>query len=176
MNNTLVEDTIYTYNDLTFLPDGNYEIINGKRIDMSPAGFIHGEFESIFSDLLRKHLGKKGYVAVGEIGIVINKAPFKLRAADVVYISKGTSPQKPRGMLEIPPDLVIEIISKNRNKDFNDKVIDYLSIGVKRIIGIDAQNSTVTIYQHGKNVPDYYNFDDKFELFDGVKIIMNKII
>ncbi|MBW8049527.1 MAG: Uma2 family endonuclease [Cytophagales bacterium] len=175
MNNTLVEDTIYTYNDLTFLPDGNYEIINGKHIDMSPAGFLHGNFESIFSDLLRKHFGKKGYVAVGEIGIVISKAPFTLRAADVVYISKETYPRKPVGMLEIPPDLVIEIIYESR-KGIEEKVNDYLSIGVKRIIVTDIPNSTVTIYQHGNNTPEYYTFEDEFELFDGVKIIMNKII
>ncbi len=37
-----------------------------------------------FSEFLRKYLGRKGYVAVGEIGVVITKKPFRLMVADVV--------------------------------------------------------------------------------------------
>ena len=63
------------------------------------------------------------YVAVGEVGIVIRKKPFRLRAADVVYISKKTSPKKPVGMLEVPPDLVVEIISEDEMAGKTDEKV-----------------------------------------------------
>lgn len=95
----LLEKKVYTYDDINSLPEGGYEIIDGEMVAVTPAGFRHGKFECMLSEVLRKHLGSKGYVAVGEIGIIITKKPFRLRAADVVYLSKETSPQEPVGML-----------------------------------------------------------------------------
>ena len=172
----LLEKKVYTYDDINSLPDGNYEIIDGEMILMTPAGFRHGKFECVLSGILKKHLGSKGYVAVGEVGVVITKRPFRLRAADVVYISKNTSPQEPLGMLEIPPDLIIEIISEDDTaRKINDKVRDYLSIGVKRVVFIDPFTETVTVYYHGRKEAGYYNFAEEFELIDGVLIRLKDI-
>lgn len=168
---TVLEKKIYAYEDLNSLPEGNYEIIDGERRDMTPTGFEHGDLESIFSELLRKNLRDKGYIAVGEVGIVIKKSPFRLRAADVVYISKERSPQKPKGMLEIPPDLIIEIVSESNTQwEITDKIKDYLSIGVERIILVDPQTETVNIYQKGKREVLLYGFEEEFELMDGLRV------
>ncbi len=172
----LLEKKIYTYDDMNTLPDGNYEIIDGEMIPMTPTGFRHGKFECALSGILKKHLGSKGYVAVGEVGVVITKRPFRLRAADIVYISKNTSPQEPLGMLEIPPDLIVEIISEDDTaRKINDKVRDYLSIGVKRVVFIDPFTETVTVYYHGKKEAGYYNFDEKCELFEGIVVRLREI-
>lgn len=177
MKTTLTNEKILTCKDLHFLPDGNYEIIDGKKIDMAPTGFRHGKFESIFSDLLNKHLNEKGYVAVGEIGIVITREPFRLRSADVVYISKAASPEEPEGILELAPDLIIEILSKDDSAwKMNDKVKDYLSIGVKTLVLVDPFTELITIYRHEKKEAVYYNFDEEFDLFEGVKIRMKEIL
>ena len=168
---TVTGKKIYAYEDLNSLPEGNYEIIDGERRDMTPTGFEHGDLESIFSELLRKNLRDKGYIAVGEVGIVIKKSPFRLRAADVVYISKEKSPQKPKGMLEIPPDLIIEIVSESNTQwEITDKIKDYLSIGVARIILVDPQTETVNIYQKGKREVLLYGFEEEFELMDGLRV------
>jgi len=168
---SLVEKKIYTYEDINSLPEGNYEIIDGVRYDMAPAMFRHGKFEGIFYELLRKHLGHKGYIAVGEVGIVISRNPLRLRSADVVYISKETSTVEPPGLLEIPPDLIIEIISpENTAYYINEKVRDYLSIGVKRVVLVDPATETVTTFRHGLKEAGYYNFDDEFELIDGIMV------
>lgn len=168
---------IFTYEDINSLPEGNYEIIDGERIDMTPTMFRDGKFEFKIAEFLEKHLGNKGYVAVGEVGIVISKSPLRLRAADVVYISKETSPIEPVGMLEIPPDLIIEIISEDiRAQYINDKVKDYLSIGVKRIVLIDPYTETITVFKHGKKEAGYFNFDEEFELIDGIFVKMKEIL
>ncbi len=173
----LLDKRIFTYEDIDSLPEGNYEIIDGERRDMTPTMFRHGKFEGIFYELLRKHLKDKGYIAVGEVGIVISRNPFRLRAADVVYISREASPVEPVGMLEIPPDLIIEIISEDNTANYiNDKVKDYLSIGVKRTVLIDPYTETITVFKHGKKEAGYYNFDEEFELIDGVLVKLKEIL
>ncbi len=172
----LLEVKKYTYEDLSSLPEGNYEIINGEKIEMTPTKFRHGKFEGIFFELLKKHLSHKGYVAVGEVGIIISKEPLRLRAADVVYVSKETSPDEPAGMLEIPPDLIIEIISEDNTASYlNEKVKDYLSIGVKTVVLVDPSTETVIIFKHGSKA-EYYNFDEEFELIDGVSIRLKELL
>jgi len=128
---TVTETRCYAYRDIGLLPDGRYEIIDGERRERAPTGFEHGRLEGRFFEILSRHLRDKGYVAVGEVGILISKQPLRIRAADVVYLSKEKSPQQPKGILEIAPDLVIEIISEsNTSWEMNDKVKDYLAIGV----------------------------------------------
>lgn len=167
----------FKYEDLFLLPDGNYEILDGERIDMTPTGFRHGKIEFKMAKLLEEKTGNKGHVAVGEVGIVITKNPFKLRAADVVYIDKETSRQEPEGILEVAPDLIIEILSKDDTvREMNEKVRDYLSIGVKRILLIDPFSESTTVYEHNKKDAGYYRFDEEVELIHGEMIRMREIL
>jgi len=172
----LLETKKYTYEELNSLPEGNYEIIDGEMIEMTPTKFMHGKFEFKIAGLLEKHLGNKGYVAVGEVGIIISKNPLRLRAADIVYVSKETSPLEPAGMLEIPPDLIIEIISEDNTLSYlNEKVKDYLSIGVKRVVLVDPSTETVIIFKHGSKA-EYHNFDEEFELIDGFSVKLKEVL
>lgn len=174
---TLLDKKKFTYEDIHSLPEGNYEIINGERRDMTPTGFEHGDLESIFSELLRRNLKDIGYIAVGEVGILISKAPLRVRAADVVYISKKRSPQKPKGILEIAPDLIIEIISENNTSwEITDKVKDYLSIGVQRIVLVDPQTETISIYEKGKREVVLYGFHEDVELMEGLTIRLKELM
>ncbi|MBI4683857.1 MAG: Uma2 family endonuclease [Nitrospirae bacterium] len=174
---TLTEKQILTYKDIPHLPEGNYEIIDGERRDITPTGFEHGHFEGKFYEILTRHFKDKGYAAVGEIGILIAKKPLRLRAADVVYISKEKSPQRPKGMLEIAPDLIIEIISEsNAAWEIMDKVKDYLSIGVERIILINPLTQTVSLYQQGKKEALLYTFDEELFLIGNLTVKIKELL
>lgn len=173
----VLEKKIYTYDDIKSLPEGNYEIVEGEMVDMTPTGFEHGDFEGIFYEFLKKHLQGKGYVAVGEVGIIINRSPLTVRAADVVYISKEKIIKKPKGLLDIPPDLIIEIVSEsNIQWQLTDKIKDYLSFGVERVILVDPQTETVNIYQKGKREILFYNFDEEFEIIDGLRVKVKELV
>lgn len=177
MKMALSNEKTFAYQDLNSLQDGNYEIIDGEKINIAPTGFRHGKYEGIFFDLLNGQLKERGYVAVGEVGIVIDRGPFRLRSADVVYISKATSPEEPEGILEIAPDLIIEILSKDDSVwKMNDKIKDYLSIGVKRIVLVDPFTELITIYKHEKKEALNYSFDEEFELITGINVIMKDIL
>ncbi len=174
---TLAEKQIFTYDDIARLPEGNYEIIEGERYDMTPTSFEHGDVEIRLGEFLRRHIKAKGYVAVGEVGILISKKPLKIRAADVVYISKGKSPERPTGILEIPPDLIIEIISAtNTAWEITDKVKDYLLIGVERIILIEPKTRTASIYQKGKREAILYDYEDEIVILEGLTLKLKDIL
>ncbi len=174
---TLAEKKIFTYEDITHLPEGNYEIIDGERHETIPAGFEHGYLVGNFAELLGKYLKDKGNIAVGEIGVLISKNPLRIRAADVVYISKEKAPQSPKGILEIPPDLIIEIISESNTAwEMTEKVKDYLSIGVDRIVLVDPHTQTVSLYQKGKKEAILYNFDEEVALIEGLSVKMKELI
>ena len=174
---TLAEKQIFTYDDIECLPEGNYEIIDGERYDMTPTSFEHGDLEGKFYKLLTKHLEAKGHIAVGEVGVLISKKPLKIRAADVVYISKGKSPERPTGILKIPPDLIIEIISEtNTAWEITDKVKDYLLIGVERIILIEPKTRTASMYQKGKKEAILYDYEDEIAILEGLTLQLKDLL
>ena len=173
----LLEKKSFTYEDIRALPEGPYEIIDGERIDMTPTGFRHGRFEFKIARLLEDFFKDKGYVAGGEVGIIITKSPLRVRAADVVYISKKKLPVEPEGMLEIPPDLIVEIVSEsNMQWELTSKVKDYLSFGVERVVLVDPQTETVNIYQKGKREVLLFNFDEEFEMFEGLMVKLKELV
>ena len=168
---TLAKKQIFTYDDIECLPEGNYEIMDGERYDMTPASFEHGDLEGKFYKLLTRHLESKGHIAVGEVGVLISKKSLKIRAADVVYISREKSPERPTGIFEIPPDLIIEIISEtNTAWEITDKVKDYLLIGVERILLIEPKTRTASLYQKGKREALLYDYEDEIVVLEGLTL------
>lgn len=164
------------YDDLLSLPSGDYEIINGEKKDISPTGFLHGLIEISLSEILKKHLSHKGYVATGEVGILIQKDPLRIRGADIVYITKESYPKPPVGILEKPPELVIEILSPtNSISEMNAKLKDYLSIGISHIVYVDPDNEITTKYKSDGS-SNIYSFSEPFTIYDTLVIKMSSIL
>ncbi len=164
-----------TFEDIKELPEGNYEVIDGEVKELAPTGFEHGEWEGELYTLLKHKLKGKGYVAVGEVGILISKNPLRIRSADVVYISKERSPERPRGILTVPPELVIEIVSpSNTYTEMEEKVFDYLKAGVNRVLLIDPQLRKATLFE-GKEAK-LYDFEEEIELLPDLKIKLSEVL
>lgn len=175
--NTATAKQVYTYQDINHLPDGSYELIDGARHDMTPTGFEHGDLEIRLGELLRSALKDRGYVAAGEVGLVISRIPLRVRAADVVYISREKSPERPKGMLEIPPELVIEIISQSNTAwEMTDKVKDYLTFGVERVVLIDPITRSGSLYQKGKKEALLFSFDEEVTLIEGLSVRIKELL
>jgi len=159
-----------TYKDIKNLPEGNYEIIDGEIVEIAPVGFEIGYYKRNIAYFLEKYLKNKGYVAVGEVGVLISKNPLRIRGADIVYISKERIKEKPKGILEIAPDLIIEIISPNNTvSEIEEKVEDYLKIGVQKVMLINPQTQKVFIYENGKREIKMFNFDEEIDFVEGLK-------
>ena len=174
-----VPEKLITYEDYLSgnLPESSYEIVDGEVVQMAPTSFEHGEYEGGLYSLLKRSLKGKGYVAVGEVGIVIKREPLTIRALDVVYISKERAKLKPKGLLEVPPELVIEIVSpSNTYTELERKVSELLDFGVDRVLLIDPQLKKAFLHKKGSKVVEVYNFDEEFELLEGLKIKLSEVL
>ncbi len=170
-------EKLYTYQDLIEgrLPEGLYEIVNGEVVEMAPIGDVHGSYEADFSYYLKSKLRKKGYVLVGEVGIVLKKEPLTLRGLDVVYISKEKLPKLKGKALEVPPDLVIEILSpSNTYTEMEEKVQELLDFGVERVLLVDPRLRKA--FLHKKGIVEVYSFDEEFELLPELKIKLSEVL
>ncbi len=170
-------ERVYTYKDLIEgkLPEGLYEIVNGEVVEMAPTGFEHGGYELDLGAYIRRRLKIKGYTAVGEVGILIRKKPLTIRAVDVVYISKERLKEKPKGILQIPPDLVIEILSpSNTYTEMEEKVQELLDFGVERVLLVDPRLRKA--FLHKKGIVEVYSFDEEFELLPELKIKLSEVL
>ncbi|NPA57861.1 MAG: Uma2 family endonuclease [Aquificae bacterium] len=166
-----------TYKDINRLPEGSYEIIDGEIKQMAPSGFEHGRYEGFLFSFLWDKLKEKGFVSVGEVGILISKEPLRIRGADVVYVSRKKTEKEPEGILEIPPDLIIEIVSpSNTITEMEEKIEDYFSIGVPKIILVDPHTKKVFIYQNGSKEIKVFRFDEEVEFTEGLKGKITDII
>ncbi|QJA06250.1 Uma2 family endonuclease [Thermosulfurimonas marina] len=165
----------YTYRDLLEgrLPSGLYEIVGGEVVRMAPAGFVHGDWEGEVYYRLKQLLGHKGWLAVGEVGLVISKEPLTLRAADIVFLSRERCPERPRGYLEIPPDLVVEIERPGAG-DIHAKLRDYFSFGVSRVLVINPEEKTLALYTSEGRV-SFHSTEEEVEVLPGVRLSLKDL-
>ena len=148
---SLIETQLITGEELLEMPGiGPCELVEGRIVPMSPTGGRHSIIEGNVVHELKKFVSTKrvGSVLSGEVGIFTKRNPDTVRGADVAFISKKRLPHEaPTGFLEVPPELVVEIISpSNPRKEIDEKIKEYLNIGVKWVWLIDPKNRSCTVY------------------------------
>ena len=130
---------------------GPCELIDGEIVRMSPAGEIHGYLEARLTFFLYRFNqdAQTGWILGGEVGIYIRRNPDRIRGADLAFWSKERLPDGPAtGFSEVPPDLVVEILSPyDRWAEMRQKIHDYLSIGVGTLWIVDPDEETVFVYR-----------------------------
>ena len=130
---------------------GPCELIDGRIVRMNPIGrshaYVAANLSMTLNQFVRQH--KLGEVLVGEIGIFIQREPDRIRAADVVFVSKERLAQTTAsGYLKTAPDLVVEIISPtDRWQTVRDKLEDYFAIGVHRVWIVEPETRAVLVYR-----------------------------
>ncbi len=169
-----VKDRVISYEELTSIPEG-YEVVKGRLKELAPAGGEHGFLEQKVSRKIDEEFESKGYVLVGEVGIVISREPLTVRAADIVYVSKDRLKSIPKGMLEIPPDLVVDVISpSNTFEEVEEKVADYLNFGVGRVLLIDPNAKKVTLINEERKI-EIKDFNEEVEILPGIRVRMSEL-
>jgi len=146
---------LVTGEELLRMPDrGPCELLDGKIVSMVPPGGEHCLFESNLDIALKlfARQQKLGRVLVGEVGIYTRRNPDRVRAADIVFLSKERLPGKmPQGYLHVAPDLVVEILSPHDQwREVQEKVQEYLAIGVSSVWLVESRKRMVHVY-HASN-------------------------
>ena len=139
------------------LDDGKrYELIDGELREMAPTVNWHGEVEINLGTLLNVHVRTErlGRVSCGEVLYVVRRNPDRVRAADIAFIRQDRVPslEARQHIMEVIPDLVVEILSKHDTvAEISDKIDDWLGAGVQMLWIVDPFRRTVTIYQPGRD-------------------------
>ncbi len=111
------------------------ELIRGVFCETMSAGEEHGEiagllFYSLMSFVRPRRLGR---LILTDAGVRLEQGPDTVREPDIAFISYTKRPrgQRSPGYVQVPPDLVVEVVSPNdRLVEVNDKARMWLSYGV----------------------------------------------
>jgi Uma2 family endonuclease len=152
-------DEVTRAEQLAALPDdGNrYELVEGVLKMISPAGFRHGRIAGKLlrriGDYVEKH--RLGETSTAETGFLIRQDPDSVRAPDVAFIaSDRVAPfVHHAGYLPLAPDLVAEVVSPgDSSSDVESKALGWLDAGVRRVLVVDPQTSTIRVYRPGSQI------------------------
>ena len=126
------------------------ELVRGEVIELSrptiPHGVVCGNAGFLLLSFARAR--RKGFVAVNDTGVILERDPDTVRGPDVAYFEGIKSfAELPRKWAEFPPRLAVEVLSPNDRADqVNRKILDYLRNGVEMVWLIDPEAHTVTVY------------------------------
>ena len=112
------------------------ELVEGVFVEMPLPNAEHGEILSLLHAKIANFVYQKklGRVTVGDSGLILERNQVgrdTIRGLDLAFIGKAKAPEPlPRGLLTIPPDLAVEIISpSNEAADIRLKIRQLLDAG-----------------------------------------------
>jgi Uma2 family endonuclease len=149
-------EKLLTAEEFEALPDDGkrYELIDGELREMPQLTMWQGEVEANLA--MRLHAcvqgSALGCVSIGKVAFIVRRNLDRVRAADIAFICQARVPplEARQHILEVIPDLMVEILSKRDTiEEISDKIDDWLGAGVQMLWIVDPFRRTVTIYQPG---------------------------
>jgi Uma2 family endonuclease len=146
-------ERLITAEELLTMPDDGktYELVEGRLVEMSETGSLHGVLIVRLAVLLHQHVAANRLgVLAANIGVILARNPDTVRGPDIAFIRRERVPAAgiPEGFWPGPPDLVIEIRSPGeRPAEIRGKLSDYLARGVRAVWIVDPKKRTVTVHQ-----------------------------
>lgn len=179
---SVIDSQLITGEELLEMGDiGPCELIEGRIVPMSPAGARHGHIEVKVATILQSFVTANdlGWVMTGEVGIFTKRGPDSVRGADVLFISKERLDKIPdRGFLEVAPELVVEVRSPDETrKDVEEKIKEYLAIGVRWVWYFDPKIHSCAVHSSNKGVQNLNENDVLIgeEILTGLEIKLSAL-
>jgi Uma2 family endonuclease len=92
------------------------------------------------------------------VGLYTRRRPDRVRGADVVFLSNATYARRTPGLafLDVAPEVVVEVLSSDdRAVDVNQKLREYLGIGVAEVWVADPEGRTVSVHRSPTDTREY---------------------
>jgi Uma2 family endonuclease len=151
---TTTHAKLLTAEEFFLLPgpgDGSQqELVRGEIITMPPPGGLHG---ITCSKVVRKigafiDVNCGGTLACNDTGFITERGPDSVRGPDISYWSSDRLKEVPVGYIEIPPDLLVEVLSpSNTSNQIRTKLQEYFAMGVRLVWVIAPEDRTLTSYR-----------------------------
>jgi len=136
-----------------------FELINGERIERMPPVAIHGEIVRLLIALLTR---TTAFITYTDMPFVLEDTRNWVKGSlvpDVMMYEANRLSEYKKSNLDwggkpfvLVPDVCIEVISQTDNySDLDDKVLVYLSYGVRLVWVINPRNQTIKVYTNGSN-------------------------
>lgn len=151
-----VEVKTLTFEEYLAMPEIKqcYDIIDGELI-MSPGPTPAHQWIALkIALLLWTFVDERnlGIVLSAPVDVVIQRDPLRTRQPDVLYLSaersgiRGLAELLPLQVLDIAPDLVVEVLSpSNTRRQIDDKLEDYRTIGVRECWLVSPEAETIEV-------------------------------
>jgi Uma2 family endonuclease len=128
-----------------------YELVERELVKMLLTGFDHGaHLATVGMELkLWNRTCQLGRVSGGEVGFYTRDNLYTVRAADLVYVSHKRLEGLPstEGYLNVPPDLVVEVISPgNTAEEMEVKTQEWFDFGVRMVWLVYPKTKRVHVY------------------------------
>jgi Uma2 family endonuclease len=162
--------------------DAHVEVVRGEVREMPAAGGRHGGIGGEFAGelwLYGRETGS-GRVFTSETGIVVSKSPTTLLVPDLLFVKFERLPD-PAAMIrffEIPPDVVLEILSPSqRFADLIEKAAMYLKFGVPLVWLVDPDRKAITALTGDGVVRVYHSGDtlDGGDVLPGFSVPVDRL-
>ena len=129
------------------------ELVEGEIIEMPLPNGEHGEVLAILTVKIGHYVLQQGLgrVATGDAGFVLERNPDgrdTVRGVDLAFISKSKAPAPlPNTLLELAPDLAVEVISpSNKVADMHRKIRQLLAAGTALVWIVHPETHTVEVH------------------------------
>jgi Uma2 family endonuclease len=145
--------------------ESGVELVRGKLVRLPMPGFEHGTLATRAMVLLSVYvdLHQLGRVAGNDTFVRVRRNPDSFRGSDALFISYERLPKnakKPKGPLEVAPELVVEVRSPNdRMKALREKIEDYLAGGVTAVMVIDPESESIAVFRDDELPMRFHNGD-----------------
>lgn len=158
----LLQEKIYTIDDIYALPDGERaELIDGDIYYMAPPNRIHQKIS------WKLHQAIANYIDSNKGTCEVYAAPFAvfLNEDNKNYVEPDISVICDKNKLtdkgcKGAPDWIIEIVSTgSRRMDYYTKLFKYRTAGVREYWIVDPEKERVTVYNFEKETTDEYTFN-----------------
>jgi Uma2 family endonuclease len=131
--------------------DDEGELVDGVLVEEEMPDLTHETVVAWLISTLRNWLiPRHGFVFGSEAKFGV--APRRGRKADLTVYLPGCPPLPRRGLVRVPPDIAIEVVSptaRDRRRDRSEKADDYAAFGVRWYWLVDPERRTFDILALG---------------------------
>jgi Uma2 family endonuclease len=143
------------------------EWVDGNVVLMPPVSDAHDSLDEWLGRLIGEFVERRGIGVIRRNMFVRLPRRRRRRVPDILFIAKANLARIRPTLINGPPDLAIEIISRDsQNRDRRDKYLEYEASGVREYWLIDPLSKTLDVYV--LNGHKYRPMRPKDERFDSV--------